>query len=114
MFDLMSPCVNCPFRKGVGSRLQLNPKRLEGIRKAPAFQCHKTTVYFDETGDVAPGERPQQCAGLMATLHRDGRPNQIMQIASRLGALDLGALDPRREAYETWEAAKAAHAGNEP
>lgn len=114
MFDLMSPCVNCPFRKGVGSRFQLTPARLEEIRRAPAFPCHKTIVLDDEDRQAPHSPNAQQCAGLMALLHREGRPNQIMQVADRLGAIDLGALDPRREAYETWEAAKAAHAGNEP
>src|SRR3546814_3147904 len=42
---------------------------------------------------------PQQCAGLMTVLHREGKPNQIMQVAERFGALDPSALDPDDEVY---------------
>ncbi len=112
MFDLRRPCVNCPFRKGQGSTFELHPDRLREIRDAVAFQCHKTVDYGGD--DPAAGERPQQCAGLMAVLHREGRPNQMMQVASRLGALDLSRLDPAGEAYANWREACAAHAGTEP
>lgn len=116
MFDLKSPCVNCPFRKGMGSRFQLSPGRLAEIQSATAFQCHKTVHYDAEPDNQAAraGDRPQQCAGLMAVLAREDRPNQIMQIAVRLGALDVNALDPRAEAYTTWRDVCAAHGGNEP
>lgn len=121
MFDLKSPCVNCPFRKGCGSRFRLNRHRLAGIIGAQAFQCHKTVDYDgedeDEDGFVIPeaGDSPQQCAGLMAILHRDGVPNQIMQMAERLKFLDPTKLDPRREAYDSRAQAIRAHTtGREP
>lgn len=107
MFDLKRPCVNCPFRIGQGSLFQLHPARLDDIEAAPAFQCHKTVNYSGE-GDLS-GDRPQQCAGLMAVLHRSDRHNQIMQVAERLGALDPEAIDPERQAYACWEDALAAH-----
>jgi len=120
MFKLKSPCANCPFKIGQGSLFALHPERLEGIRSGQAFQCHKTVDY--DTGECddegfetqGPGEHPNQCAGLMAVLAREGTPNQIMEIASRLGHLDMDALDPRGEAYASWAEVKAAHAGKEP
>jgi hypothetical protein len=112
VFDLKRPCLTCPFRRGQGSRFRLHPERLREIAEAVAFQCHKTVVYGDHA--PAPGDRPQQCAGLMAVLHREGRPNQIAQLAQRLGALDPAALDPAGEAYASWPAALEAHDGNEP
>lgn len=113
MFDLKRPCVNCPFRVGVGSTFALRRDRLDDILAGPAFQCHKTVVYHDEGNE--PGERPQQCAGLMAVLHRDGVPNQIMQVAERLIGFDPTALDPEREAYGSIAEAISAHAdGREP
>jgi hypothetical protein len=45
----------------------------------------------------------------MTLLHRMGEPNQIMQIASRLGHLDLDALDPDNKVYATWAEAYRAH-----
>jgi hypothetical protein len=113
MFKLRRPCVNCPFRIGVGRTFQLAPERLREILNAPAFQCHKTVDYADD--DPRPGEKPQQCAGLMAVLHRSGKPNQIMQVAERLDALDPTALDPDGEAYACIEDAVRAHVmGEEP
>lgn len=108
MFDLKRPCVNCPFRKNQGQLFQLHPERLRDIKEAPAFQCHKTVVYGEES-ETSPGDRPQQCAGLMAVLHREGEPNQIMQIAERLGHLDPTALDPDDEAYRSWADVEQAH-----
>lgn len=111
MFDLRRPCVDCPFRRGSGSRFQLHPERLAEIYAAPAFQCHKTVDYEADEADreARAGDRPQQCAGLMAVLHRSNRHNQIMQVAERLGSLDPEALDPDHEAYESIEQATRAH-----
>jgi hypothetical protein len=80
---------------------------LQRIRRAPSFQCHKTVDYGGDEPDA--GARPQQCAGLMAVLHRENRPNQMMQVAERLSALDPTLLDPRGEAYGSWAEAAAAH-----
>jgi hypothetical protein len=110
MFDLKRPCVSCPIRIGQGSRYRLHPERLAEIVEAPAFQCHKTVDYDRyEDEEARAGDRPQQCAGLMAVLHRSDRPNQIMQVAERLGALDPSQLDPQGEAYGSIEEMRAAH-----
>jgi hypothetical protein len=110
MFDLVRPCVTCPFRKGRGSVFQLRAERLTEIREAPAFQCHKTIDYDAwETGDNKTGDRPQQCAGLMAVLHREKQDNQIMQIAERFGHLIPAKLDPANEVYATWTEVERAH-----
>lgn len=112
MFDLKRPCANCPFRKGAGERFRLPRLRLREIRNAVAFQCHKTVNYNTESGDGDAGDRPQQCAGLMAVLRREGRQNQIMQVAERLGT-SLEGLDPRGEAYDSWDEVVAAHCGGD-
>lgn len=110
MFDLKKPCVNCPFRKGMGERFALHPERLKEIMEAPAFQCHKTVAYEHyEDSHKRQGDRTQQCAGLMAVLHREGKPNQIMQVAERLSDFDPDALDPDNEAYASAEDVFKAH-----
>lgn len=108
MFDLKRPCVTCPFRKGVGSTFRLSPARIAEIATAPAFQCHKTVHYYEDAGQSA-GNHPQQCAGLMALLHRSRQHSQIMQVARRFGSLDVEALDPRGEAYGSLAEALRAH-----
>lgn len=109
MFDLRRPCTSCPFRRGQGQLFGLHQGRLEEIRRAAAFQCHKTVDYTDDGPE--PGDRPQQCAGLMAVLAKEGHENQIMQVAIRLGHLDLDRLDPEHEAYDSWADVCAAHSG---
>jgi len=108
MFDLKRPCVNCPFRKGQGEFFRLSPERLAEIKAASAFQCHKT-VQYDNDGNGAQGDNPQQCAGLMAVLARDGDDNQIMQVAQRLGRLRIEDVDPENEAYASWADVLKAH-----
>jgi len=110
MFDLKRPCNNCPFRKGEGERFLLPRLRLREIRRGDAFQCHKTVDYdhFDVPEKRA-GNRPQQCAGLMAVLMREGEPNTIMQIAERMAGVDFSDLDPQREAYDSWADVLKAH-----
>lgn len=112
MFKLKRPCSNCPFKKGQGELFALTQERLTGIIEAAAFQCHKTVQYGeDDAGNElhSSGDHPQQCAGLMAVLRNSDALNQIMQVASRLGYLDLEALDPDNEAYASIEDARDAH-----
>lgn len=111
MFKLKRPCKTCPFRKGQGETFRLHPDRLAEIFEAPAFQCHNTIDY--EAEDIAgrAGDNPQQCAGLMAVLHRAGRPNQIMQVASRITPFDPARLDPDGEAYDSIADVQRAHGG---
>jgi len=110
MFDLKRPCQDCPFRIGRGETFALSPQRLHEIRQGVAFQCHRTVDYehFDDP-EKRCGDRPQQCAGLMAVLMREGEPNAIMQCAQRLADIDFSGLDPRGEAYPSWAAVLAAH-----
>ena len=110
MFDLMRPCKNCPFRKGVGERFCLTRARLEAIKRSEAFQCHATVDYGHWKDPVKrQGDRPQQCAGLMAVLVRERETNTIMQIAERLAGVDFSGLDPRDEAYSSWRDVLKAH-----
>lgn len=120
MFKLKRPCANCPFRKGQGHHYRLSPARLEQIFTAPAFQCHKTITFDDEMQvdeelwdaswrPVKDDEHAQQCAGLMAVLLREGRPNTIMQVAERLDELKPGTIDPDGDAYGSIDEVLLAH-----
>lgn len=84
--------------------------RLEEIFEASAFQCHKTVDYDEYDDDhLRQGDHPQQCVGLMTVLHRENRPNQIMQVADRFGELNADELDPDNEAYSSFEEVFKAH-----
>lgn len=106
MFKRKKPCSNCPFKIGQGHLFRL--RRLDEIVNAPAFQCHKTVDYSDDEAGPLPGRRPQQCAGLMGLLLNEGQPNQIMQVAMRLGALDPDGIE-RGECYQSLADARRAH-----
>lgn len=118
MFDLKKPCKNCPFRRTKGDLFSLGKWRIEEIVSAPAFQCHATVDYdgaeYDDDGEMIPGtfagKNPQQCAGLMALLYREKRPNQIMRVAKRLTGFDAGKIDAS-DVYKTLEEAIKAHEG---
>lgn len=111
MFDLKRPCVNCPFRKGVGERFGLSRERLEEIKRQEAFQCHKTVDYAHFNNPrLRQGEHPEQCAGLMAVLLRERETNTIMQVAERLAGVTFDDLDPENEAYGSWQEVLEAHA----
>ncbi len=113
MFKLKRPCGSCPFRKGNGEKFQLCKERIDEIVHAPSFQCHKTVNYDEyDDPDLRQGDNPQQCAGLMAILHREGKPNQIMQVAERLINFDSNELDPDNEAYDSLADAMSAHLGD--
>lgn len=104
MFDLKSPCKTCPFRKSNGKAFNLHADRITEIVNADAFQCHKTVEYGedDEGNEIrGGGDNPQQCAGLMSILHREGRPNMIMQVAERLRHFNPDMLDPNGLAYDS-------------
>lgn len=112
MFALKQPCSNCPFRRGVGETFRLAPDRLEEIRRGAAFQCHRTIDYSEwDDPHKRQGDKPQQCAGLMAVLARENQMSTIMQVAYRWGVLDPTTLDPKREAYESWQEVLQAHSG---
>jgi hypothetical protein len=113
MFDIKSPCKTCPFRKGNGEKFQLSEKRINEITEATAFQCHNTVDYTADCATGCPGDRPQQCAGLMTVLRNEGRPNTIMQVAIRLGSLNLADVDPKNEAYASLDLVKKAHKQND-
>jgi len=107
MFAIKRPCSNCPFARGAGKAFRLGKERVLEIVEATAFQCHKTVEYTDE-GSL-PGDKPQQCAGLMSLLAAIGRPNAIMKVAVALDSLDLSELDPLGEAYKSLEEALKDH-----
>lgn len=100
MFDRKRPCGSCPFRKDMHAGA-LSRERLDEIFNASAFQCHKTVDYSGEDREGRAGDNPQQCAGLIAVLHRSGKPNQIMQVAERLTGIDFDKYDPDGVAYDS-------------
>lgn len=109
-FDLARPCGNCPFRSD--KPFYMRPGRVRQILggehettwwPSPSFPCHKTIIYDDRGTTIPP--TAQQCAGVMAILHRENRPNDAMQIAERLGLWNPATLDPAAPFYASTEAA---------
>lgn len=104
-FDLRKPCPQCPFRQG---QTFLHPKRAEEIALAVAkdnktFTCHKTLDQREID--------QQMCAGAAAFVRKLNAPNQMLQIAERLGLLDPDQLlaDADAEVYDSVDAMTEAH-----
>jgi hypothetical protein len=93
-FDLVRPCVNCPFRTDV--RFHFRRQRAEDIVRAvierdQTFQCHKTVDYSGD--EAAAGERPQNCAGALILHEKLGKPNWRFRFAHGLGLYNPERLD---------------------
>jgi len=102
-FNLIKPCPNCPFRND-DQAIDLQPGRREQIiedllsGKESTFHCHKT-VYrddgrnHDEDGNYHPVD-VCHCAGAAAVTRKFGRDTTLVQIATRLGAIEPDHYDP--------------------
>ena len=84
IYRCVEPCDSCPFvdRK----TLHISEARLNQIKadldKGGSFNCHKTA--YPETFGVADiGLR--MCWGAWYYLAKQGKKNQVMQVAERLG-----------------------------
>lgn len=105
-FDLKRPCSNCPFRHDVAPYIR--PERAQEIGSAllqgKSFACHKTVAYDEDGNHVQRREHLEQhCAGAMIVLAYMERPNQLMQVASRIGVLDLSSLDMGAPVFRTMQ-----------
>lgn len=101
-FALTKPCANCPFRKDVAT-IDLMPGRKEEIVEGllsgehSTFHCHKT-VYrtdgrnHDNEGNYHPVD-VCQCPGAAAVARKFGRDTVMVQVATRLGALEPDHYD---------------------
>ena len=103
-----SPCDDCPFR--TRPRFHFSEGRArdiaDALRQGASFSCHKSLDYSaDDKGKATPATK--HCAGAMLVLENEGCPNQLMQIAERLGYYDperLRAASQEVPVYEDLEA----------
>lgn len=102
-FDLKRPCADCPFRTDVPGYLskaraaEIAHSLIEGQQ---TFSCHKLND-FSEDGEAIEGHKSQHCAGALIFLEAQGRPNQMMRIAERLGFYDRTRLDMDSPVHKT-------------
>lgn len=103
-YSLRGPCSNCPFRSD--KPFYLHPERVDEIadslERGESFSCHKHND-FDEDGQAVPTQSERECGGVMATLEREERPNQMMRIAERLGMYNPANLDPNAPVFDSIE-----------
>lgn len=104
MYRIKKPCKDCPFLKGSSTNTTLAEGRMEEIIESlhndNIFPCHKTIDYndpqftdeLDENTAFQLQEQNQFCAGAMQYLIKEGRLNAPMQIATRLGWLNIDSL----------------------
>lgn len=114
-YGLITPCANCPFRTDIQPFITAARAR-EILTQDGEFHCHKTITIGDllddddETwGDVTNDDKAQVCAGFLICLEHEGRPNQMMRIAERLGAYDASRLRMDAPVYTSIGDAIKAH-----
>lgn len=94
-FRLKKVCADCPFRADIPFH-GLRPERVaeiaHALRGGATFHCHKTLDYDDDIEATVTGSS-QFCAGALATMEKGQEPNQIVQIAERLGIYDPSDFD---------------------
>lgn len=82
------PCTHCPFRRDAPGFL--HGDRAEEIADSllvsgQSFTCHETNDYDWKSGEAVVTIDSKHCAGAALVLLAEGRPNQLMQVAERLG-----------------------------
>lgn len=89
IWRVLEMCANCPF-KDDGEAIHLDEVRVTSIKSdllnGGNFVCHKTAYGLDV--NMEPTDEPQtpkMCAGAYLYLKKMGMPNQIMQLAGRMG-----------------------------
>lgn len=98
--SMRKPCEECPFALADG--LNLGAARRAEIAQVLLgdgwFPCHMTIEYDDdsEDGEGHAGPDSQHCAGAMALLEKEDRPNQLMRISGRLGLYTEAQADELR------------------
>lgn len=105
-YGLTTPCANCPFRTDVRPYITAARAR-EILSSEGEFHCHKTLDYSDGEGRERKGT--QVCAGFLICLEYEGRPNQMMRIAGRIGMYDPRKLNMGAPVYRGVSRAIAAH-----
>lgn len=82
------PCPHCPFRKDVPGFLSRGRAQeiADSLGKlGQSFTCHETNDYDGETGEAVVTIESRHCAGAALVLEAERKPNQLMQVAERLG-----------------------------
>lgn len=104
MFDLKSPCKNCPFRNDVVYPLRLDRVAdilLSLTENDDWFACHKTTAHDEETDQQIVVDNSQHCAGAAILLDKISRPNQMMRVAMRLRIVDFSKFGNRDKVFDS-------------
>ena len=96
--NLKVPCKTCPFRTTQGGLRGLGTDRAEEISESllrgESFTCHS---------DLDKQERNRnQCVGSMLILDKLQQPNQIMQVAGRLGMFKVADLRGRDVVFDNF------------
>ena len=89
-FKLKHPCAGCPFRTDI--TFGFTRERAQEIAASledGTFPCHKTVDYALEDPCDQLNEGTQHCAGAAIMRLKMGRPGRMLQIAERLGLVDL-------------------------
>lgn len=110
--SIKKPCKNCPFRSDIQAYLtkdRIDLMERELIKEQKSFSCHKTVNYKKKfEGQIT--NKSKHCAGAAILLLKNGTPNQMMQVASRLGWSSLDDYEMDSPVFNTFKEMKDAQA----
>lgn len=94
-YDRVTPCAECPFRKG-DRAVRLSADRAKEICEFHGqFPCHKTVEYNDDGSGRASNES-SACAGAVLFHLNSGNPPLSLRLAVAMGMIDLDKYrDPK-------------------
>ena len=102
-FSLLAPCSDCPFLREGGIRLtRPRVQQIAGMMlehgAGGTFPCHKTA---GAAGRKVKRSKWSHCAGALVFAEKNGVHTQAMQLATRLGFLDIRTLQGHNRVFDS-------------
>ena len=105
-FNLIKPCVDCPFRNDIAFFLSEERRReiANHLLSDGTFECHKTTKgEWDDDWNYQTAGEESHCAGALITMLKSKKleANWLLRFAAGRGLLDLDSLDRSAPVFDT-------------
>lgn len=105
--DLVTPCVNCPFRSDKPFPLRRAGEIARSCLTGASFACHKTVNYTDDFEEVLGQHQKKQqwCAGALIFMMNHGAlwESVYLRLMAMSGDFNQDLLDQEAFVYDSVE-----------